>query len=200
MMPAATWLFARMWLLWLMAPAFANPAHASVAPASTAMPPEVRALGETAQLQGGTRFRYWGFLAYDIQLWALPAFDAQQFTRRPLALSITYARSIALQDLVERSLKEIERQGPIAPTERQAWAQVLTRAWRDVRPGDRITGVYQPPQRLQFYLNGQPTGTVDEASLAPRFIAIWLGPQTSQPGLREALLGMGPQGGVVHGW
>jgi hypothetical protein len=167
---------------------------------SDAMPLEVGVLGDAVRLQGGVRFRYWGFHAYDIQLWTLPSFELGRYEAYPLALSITYAQSIGVQDLVDRSLTEMTRQAPLTEQQRQPWQQALTRAWRDVRPGDRLTGVFRPPHRAQFYFNGKFIATVDEALLVPRFFGIWLSEQTSQPRLREALLGLRSHDGVVHGW
>jgi len=45
---------------------------------------------------------------------------------------------------------------------------------------------------VRFFLNGRPTGVVAEAEFAARFAGIWLGPATSAPDLRQALLGSAP--------
>lgn len=170
------------------------------AASATAPPPEIRALGDAVQLQGGARFRYWGFHAYDVQLWTLPGFDASNYEAHPLALSITYARQIDVEDLVERSLLEMGRQAPVLPQQAQQWRQSLIRAFRNVRPGDRLTGIFRPPHQASFYFNGQLTATLQANPLAQRFFGIWLSEQTSQPSLRNALLGTSTSNGVVNGW
>ena len=40
-----------------------------------------------------------------------------------------------------------------------------------------------------FFLNGQPRGDAPEAEFARLFFGIWLSPRSSEPALREALLG-----------
>jgi hypothetical protein len=161
---------------------------------------EIRALGDAVQLQGSVRFRYWGFHAYDIQLWTLPGFNEANYEAHPLALSITYARQIDMQDLVERSLLEIGRQAPVLPQQAQQWRQALLKAFRDVQPGDRLTGIFRPPHQASFYFNGQLTTSLQINPLVPRFFGIWLSEQTSQPSLRKALLRNAASNGVVNGW
>jgi hypothetical protein len=41
----------------------------------------------------------------------------------------------------------------------------------------------------RFWLNGQPRGELRDAEFTRLFFGIWLSPRTSQPRLREALLG-----------
>ncbi len=173
---------------------------AFAADSATVPPVEIRTLGEAVQLQGDARFRYWGFHAYDIQLWTWPGFDASNYEAHPLALSITYARQIDMQDLVERSLLEMGRQAPVLPQQAQQWRQSLIKAFRNVRPGDRLTGIFRPPHQASFYFNGQLTTTLQANPLVQRFFGIWLSEQTSQPGLRNALLGTSTSNGVVNGW
>lgn len=150
--------------------------------------------------QSATQFRYWGFQAYDIQLWVQPGFAAEAAVRHPLALSIVYARQIALDDLLDRTLHEMRRQAVATAAQEQAWREQLARAWRDVSPGDRITAVYTPPGKLTFHFNGQRTADIQDKELAPRFMGIWLSPQTSQATLRRVLLGLSKPQAVVHGW
>lgn len=158
--------------------------------------------GEDAawQRQSATQFRYWGFQAYDIQLWVQPGFEAEAPARHPLALSIVYARQIALDDLLDRTLHEMRRQAPASAAQEQAWRVQLARAWRDVSPGDRITAVYSPTGKLTFHFNGTRTADIQDKVLAPRFMGIWLSPQTSQASLRRVLLGLSKPQAVVHGW
>ena len=59
----------------------------------------------------------------------------------------------------------------------------------DVRSGDRLVGVYLPGQGAVFRSGGRVLGRVDDAEFARLFFGIWLSPQTSEPGLRQALVG-----------
>ena len=159
-------------------------------------PPELSALGADARLLGHKRFRYWGLHVYDAQLWVRPGFEPQRFAAHPFMLSLTYARALRAADIAQRSLEEIARQGAVDDDQAQPWLQALRRVLVDVRPGDRLSGVYQPADVGRFHANGQPTGVIRDAQLMPRFFGIWLGPQTSEPSLRRALLGMDE----LRGW
>lgn len=175
------------------------PAWAAL-PARPAPPPEAQALGPGVRLQGQMRFRYWGFHAYDAQLWVKPGFEPQRFAQHPLVLCLTYARTLKADDIAERSLEEIEHQQDIEPNDASRWLAALTGVLSDVQAGDRLSGLYTPPAQGRFFFNGQPTGTLNDARLVPLFFGIWLAPQTSEPRLRRALLGLdAPQGGDRHG-
>ncbi|RZI71858.1 MAG: hypothetical protein EOP80_14465, partial [Variovorax sp.] len=69
------------------------------------------------------------------------------------------------------------------------WLRTMTQAFPDVKKGDRLTGIYEPRVGVRFLHNGRYTANVRDADFAQRFFAIWLGPQSSEPAMREALLG-----------
>jgi len=48
--------------------------------------------------------------------------------------------------------------------------------------------VYQPGQGATFFHRERQTGQISD-ELARHFFAIWLDPRSSEPGLRQALLG-----------
>jgi Chalcone isomerase-like len=170
------------------AAAMAVPAHSQVA-----APPEIAALWPQARLQGNGRLRYFGLLVYDARLW-LPAgrVGAEDWAERPLALELIYARKLVGRLIAERSIEEMRRGGPITADTAERWLAAMTRAFPDVAAGDRITGLYEPGSAARFFVNGKPSGEVLEAEFARRFIAIWLGEQTSEPRLRAGLLGLAP--------
>ena len=60
-----------------------------------------------------------------------------------------------------------------------------------MRAGDRITGVHLPGEGARFFVNGRLQGELRDADFARLFFGIWLSPRTSEPALREALLGLG---------
>ena len=84
----------------------------------------------------------------------------------------------------------MRRAGEFSEQQAQQWQQALAGVLPDVRPGDRIMGVHAPGQGARFVVNGKPAGHDRRpGQFASLFFAIWLGPATSQPGLRAALLG-----------
>jgi hypothetical protein len=137
-----------------------------------------------AQLVGQGRFSRFGFSVYDARLWA-PL--GRYMPNRPFALSLTYLRTIAGERLVQASIDEMQKlQVPMA--DRTDWRAQLERVLPDVVPGDWITAVYQPGMGATFFHRDRQTGKIQD-ELARHFLAIWLDPRTSEPSLRQALLG-----------
>jgi hypothetical protein len=159
--------------------------------ASGATPPELSTLGGAAQLQGQGRYRFLGLAIYDIRLWRTdqpvgPAYAEQRF-----ALELIYTRALKGGSIAERSLAEMRRLGPVTPLQAEQWLAAMRAAFPDVQPGDRLIGVARPGEPVQFFHNGRLTGEVADPLFAARFFGIWLAPGTSEPGLRQALLGGG---------
>jgi hypothetical protein len=126
--------------------------------------------------------RRWGFLVYEATLWA--GDDPQ---KPPLALQLTYRRSIEGRAIADASVKEMRKLGGADEATLQRWGVLMTKLFPDVRDGDVILGEYQPGT-ARFHFNGQLRGEIAEADFARQFFAIWLDPRTSAPELRAALL------------
>ena len=156
-----------------------------------ALPRELAAEWPAARVQGRGQLRFLGLHVYDIRLWTADApVGPEDWTRRPLALEIEYARELAGRRIAERSLEEMRRAGPIAAEASERWLQAMLQFFPDVRAGDRITGVQRPDGVVRFFVNGQLRGEKRDADFARRFFGIWLAPVTSEPRLRAALLGL----------
>lgn len=136
----------------------------------------------TLQRWGSGEFRRFGFLIYEATLWA----GAAEPTRPPLALQLTYRRSIDGKAIAQASIDQMRRFDADESRLGQ-WGEQMTRLFPDVKPGDRILGQHLPEQ-ARFFHNDRPLGTVDGAAFAAAFFAIWLDPRTSEPALRAALL------------
>jgi Chalcone isomerase-like len=170
---------------------------AVLAPTASAMPlpPEVAAELPGARLLGSGRLRWFGLHVYDARLWAgadAPAGAARaEFTRFPLALELEYARALPGARIAERSLEEMRRGGQLAAAQEQAWLAFMRQHFPDVEAGDRITGVQRPSELSRFHVNGNFVAERRDADFMRLFFGIWLGPQSSQPRLRNELLGLG---------
>lgn len=138
----------------------------------------------SARKVGEGQFRRWGFLVYDATLWS--ATD-QYRPNQPFALSLTYARSISRDQIVDASIDQMAELG-IKVDQHPEWRKKLQNVFVDVTDGDSLTGVYTPGQGAVFYAGDRLSGQVDE-SLANAFFAIWLDPDTTEPELRLSLLG-----------
>lgn len=137
---------------------------------------------------GQGQMRFLGLRIYDARLWVGPGFEAQSFANYPLALELTYHRNFTGKAIAQRSVQEIARQRTLPPDLAQRWTDELTQWLPDVKPGDRLTGLYTPHQGMQLWLGDKALNPINDMELAQRFFGIWLSPQTSEPRLREALL------------
>jgi hypothetical protein len=142
-----------------------------------------------AQLLGQTRLTVWGFKIYDAQLWAAPGFQADRYASQPLALELAYLRDFDAADIAERSLKEMRRSATISDTQARQWRSAMQRVFPNVKAGDRILGVHRPGIGASFWVNGQAGGEILDAEFSKLFFGIWLSPQTSEPAMRNALVG-----------
>ena len=137
---------------------------------------------------GQGRLHFWGLPIYDARLWVAPGFRQSEFTRHGFALELTYLREFSGADIARRSVSEMRRAGDFAPSQAAAWEGALRGLLPDVGPRDRITGIHRPGRGALFLVNGKPAGEIADSRFAALFFSIWLGPKSSEPGLRESLL------------
>jgi len=153
-------------------------------------PPELGGLLGQVVLSGRKQFTFFGFAVYDASLWVEPGFRAQDYERHGFALDLLYQRDFSNADITRRSIDEMTRLAPQASARKQTWEAWLRAAFPDVRKGDRITGIHRPSAGAVFLTNGRLTGRIDDPEFARLFFGIWLSPDTSEPALRQALLGL----------
>lgn len=151
-------------------------------------PREVQSELPGARLQGSGRLRFMGLRVYDARLWVGERAVGADWSV-PLALEIEYRRALDGAQIAERSLAEMRRQGEITAPVAERWLAGMARTFPDVREGDRLTGFMMPGQGARFFVNGRLNGELIDAEFARFFFGIWLSPQTSEPSLRQALLG-----------
>lgn len=142
-----------------------------------------------ARLQGQGQLRFLGLRVYAIHLWTGSAPVAADWAGVPLALEIEYLRKLDGAQIAERSLVEMRRQVELQADVAERWLAWMRKTFPDVRNGDRLTGVNLPGRGARFFLNGRPQGELLDAEFARLFFGIWLSPRSSEPALREALLG-----------
>ena len=169
--------------------ASANPV---AGPDGGATPAWVRQSLAGATLAGEGQMRFFGLRIYDARLWVTPGFQASRFGAHPLALELTYHRAFTGAAIAQRSVEEMQRQASLPPAQAEHWQQRLAAVIPDVQPGDSLTGLYQPGQGMRLWRGNQELGAINDAELARMFFGIWLSPQTSEPGLRSALLARSP--------
>jgi hypothetical protein len=151
--------------------------------------PEIRAVLADAKHTGSARLRIWGFEIYNANLWTAAGFSAQDYSQHAFALELEYLRNFSSEAIAKRSIQEMGRVGRFSASQADEWLGQLRALIPDVQKGDRITGVNRPGVGASFFVNGKPTGEARDAELARLFFGIWLSPKTSEPQLRQSLLG-----------
>lgn len=141
-----------------------------------------------ARLQGQGQMRFLGFEVYGARLWTRPGFQAEDYAAHPLALELSYHRHFTAEAIAKRSIEEMRRVGRFSEAQAQRWQQALQAALPDVKAGDTLTGLYQPGGPAVFRMGTRVVGEVADPEFARLFFGIWLSPQTSEPGLRQALI------------
>ena len=159
------------------------------AAAQQAVPAEVAAELPGARLQGSGRLTFFGLHIYDARLWIADGFTAERFERHTLAIELQYARTLYGKLIAERSLDEMKRVGGFSDAQAERWLLAMTQTFPDVARDDRITGLQRPQEAARFFHNGALRGELRDADFTRRFFGIWLAPQTSEPRLRQSLLG-----------
>ena len=161
-------------------------------PGQVPTPTEVATEIPGAKLQGSGTLRFMGLRVYDARLWLGAAAVGADWATAPLALELGYARSLDGVRIAERSLSEMRRQGDIAADVADSWLAAMKQLFPDVKAGDRITALNVPGLGVRFFINGHLKGDVRDATFARYFLGIWLSPKTSEPALRDSLLGKAP--------
>ena len=143
----------------------------------------------SSQLQGQGRLTFMTLRVYEARLWTSAKPIGADWGAGLMALEMVYARGLSGAKIAERSLSEMQRQGDIDTPRSARWLSAMKQIFPDVKEGDRITGVNLPGVGARFYFNGKLVGDVRDADFARLFFGIWLSPKTTEPALREALLG-----------
>jgi len=161
-------------------------------PAPTGVPPELSGDLPGARPLGSATLRFFGLRVYDARLWVGGQPPGADWVASPFALELQYARSLKGEQIAERSLAEMRRQGEIGEPVAERWLGNMKQLFPDVNAGDRITGLNLPGTGARFFVNGRLRGEPREADFARMFFGIWLSPRTSEPAMREQLLGLRP--------
>ena len=134
--------------------------------------------------------RVLAFDVYDAALWVAPGFRSSRYGQSMLALELTYLRSLKGAQIADRSLDEMRRGAALTAEQEKTWLSAMQAAFPDVQAGDRVSGLHQPDFGAHFWFNGGLRASVADAEFSRLFFGIWLAETTSQPRLRNALLGV----------
>jgi hypothetical protein len=151
-------------------------------------PPVVADMAETKSLtqRGDAVMRFFGLKVYDIRLWtpSKPHRDEDLF-----ALELVYDLGLKGAEIAKRSADEMRKIGYRDEAKLKRWTDAMARIFPDVKQGDTLIGVSVPGKEARFYSRDKFIAAVPDPEFAQAFFGIWLSEKTSEPKLRERLLG-----------
>ena len=139
------------------------------------------------QLLGSAKF---SVLFWDIYQSTLLTSDGQApFSNacQHALFEIRYLRDISKKELLDNTIEQW-RHLSLKEQDYQTFVPMLENIWPDIQAGDQLSMLSQANKTI-FYLNRQSIGEIDSATFAQLFLAIWLDENTSEPKLRQQLLG-----------
>jgi Chalcone isomerase-like len=153
------------------------------------LPSEIASALPPTEFTGKGKLTFFGSEVYESSLWAAPSFKGSAFENHHFALELHYLRNFTAADIAKSSLEEMQRIEPVPGQKAALWIKTLSESFPNVKKGDRIVGTHKPGFGVTFWHNGKRSGEVRDADFSRQFFGIWLSPKTSEPKLRQALLG-----------
>lgn len=146
---------------------------------------------EDPSLLGESRFKVMFFKIYDAKLSAPKGQWNKTWNKdTPLALSLTYLRDFDGEDIASRSVDEMRDIGYTDEVTLAKWFEQMRSVFPNVKEGENITGVLDNNKHTHFYYEGQLVGSIEDVVFGESFFGIWLNEKTSEPKMREQLLGL----------
>ena len=139
------------------------------------------------EVVGKTRLKVLFWNVYDAVLIA-PAGQFEQ--SKPFALELKYLRGFEGKEIASRSVDEMRDLGMQDEVKLAKWYQEMQGIFPNVTEGQMITGIVDSEQISHFYLDDKPLGKVHDKEFSDWFFNIWLSQDTSQPKMRQQLLGL----------
>jgi Chalcone isomerase-like len=161
------------------------------------MPSAVSQGLSNAKALGQARLVVFGFNIYDAKLWVADGFSAANYASEPFALELRYLRNFSGEMIAERSLKEMRRIGAVSEEKATQWLENMKKTFPDIKKGDQLIGIHRPDGTASFTLNGKPIGEIRDEEFTRLFFGIWLSPKTSEPKMRNELIGAASAAGGV---
>lgn len=112
-------------------------------------------------------------------------YEQQQY---PQALKITYQKDVDKSHLLNATQKEWEKLS-VDNKQYSYWIAALQEIWPDIKKGDDLLFMVESDGRGFFYHNEQLLGGINSHQFSQAFLDIWLSKNTSEPSLRQQLLG-----------
>ncbi|MFZ0659530.1 MAG: chalcone isomerase family protein [Candidatus Binataceae bacterium] len=140
--------------------------------------PGIRPLGRGRQT-------VWGIRVYDATLWVV---GDRFISAGPHALDLEAGKSVSADTLVKTSTDEMSRLKLGNAAQLAAWRQELRRLMPSVKSGDQVVIFCPDEGKTLMYYNGRSQGEVDDATLCPAIMNVWLHPASQNQEMRKSLL------------
>jgi len=101
---------------------------------------------------------------------------------------IEYLKDISADELIKRTVEQWQHLN-YKKSDYEAFIPRLKSLWPNISAGDSLT-LYRNNQSTEFYFNNMNIGVIDNEEFYKLFLAIWLSPDTSEPELRQSLIGV----------
>jgi hypothetical protein len=105
------------------------------------------------------------------------------------SLEFNYKKSVSKKTIVDASIDELSKAPSVNSLEIEAWRQILEKGISDMQAGEKASVVFSKSGNVEFWSENRKFISFQDLKFAKNFAAIWLGPKTSHPKLRLALLG-----------
>ncbi len=134
---------------------------------------------------GRGRETLWGIHVYDATLWIV----GDRFTpAQPHALDVEPSRSVGADTLVNTAMDEMRRLKLGDASQLASWRLEMKRLMPNVKPGDQVVVFCPSEAKTSVYYNGRSQGEVDDESLCPAIMNVWLHPDSKSKEMRKSLL------------
>lgn len=135
---------------------------------------------------GEARMEYLFWDVYDATLYTPSgSYTAKQ---TPVKFTLTYLRDFDAKDIVKATKEQWQHLGKPQLSER--YADKLLSIWPNIKKGESLTLLTDKQGHSTFFHNDNQIGRIDDAAFAEDFLAIWLSENTSEPSIRNQLLGI----------
>ncbi len=146
--------------------------------------------GEIFKQTGNASFSYLFWDVYDSVLYTSKgAFSKTEPWQKqgPLILEIQYKRDIDANDLIDSTIEQW-RHLKFNESQYSKYVPWFKETWPNLKKGDRLAILMHSDYSVFFY-NNKWLATQKDTTFAHIFLSIWLAKETSEPKLRNQLLG-----------
>ncbi len=161
-------------------------ALANQAKSSVEIPVAIRNSFDSPFLVGSEKLKFLGMKVYNISLWSeVPEFSYEE----PFAIHIKYNMSFSREDLVQKSIIEIEKLHKLNREEKIIYKESLNKTLCPVKKGDEKVAIFIPSKGVKMFHNNELTGIISDPKFSRLFIDIWLDERGSYPKITKKIKG-----------